>query len=290
MEAMSTYSSGVAVFYRSAENFSVEALQTYRANVVIFQLASGDRRGFIVGCYLAPDDASTIYDIVADIRKRPRGSELLVVGNFNNNMDAPEAWEWDKGIATALEEEVREDMIGNFLPRHKPWLKDGCTWAMHQGDRKVRSWTNYILGTDSCLFQNIAVRETRHNMDQYLVLGCLIRAAHATHSCYLGKSTRFPIIPLATLEKSDRMSAELQRAIPRPTWRERHRQYWISPETWSMIDTRIEARQWRDQQSSRSLVRAIKVELQGDRCRWVTKAGSAVEFLLASNLLLICKA
>ena len=49
-EAPSTYRCGVAVFYPAAEHFSVEALRFYGANVVNFQLASGGRWWFIVGC------------------------------------------------------------------------------------------------------------------------------------------------------------------------------------------------------------------------------------------------
>ena len=48
-EIPSVHSSGVAVFYRAAEHFSMEALHTYRANIVRFQLESGGRRWFIVG-------------------------------------------------------------------------------------------------------------------------------------------------------------------------------------------------------------------------------------------------
>ena len=49
IEAPSVHSGGVAVFYRAEEQLSVEALQTYGANVSRFQLASGDRHWFIVG-------------------------------------------------------------------------------------------------------------------------------------------------------------------------------------------------------------------------------------------------
>ena len=76
------------------------------------------------------------------------------------------------------------------------------------------SRTNYILSTDSRLFQNTAVRGARQNMDHYLVLGCLRGAAPAVHLHYLGKRTRFPIRPPATPDKADHMFAELQKATP----------------------------------------------------------------------------
>ena len=50
----------------------------------------------------------------------------------------------------------------------------------------VRSRTDYILGTDRCLFQNIAVRDPWHNTDHYMVLGCLPGAPLATTRRYQG--------------------------------------------------------------------------------------------------------
>ena len=70
-EASSANSDSVAIIYRSEEHFSVEVLHTYGENIISFQLASGDRWWYIVGWYLAPEDASTIEDIVTAISKRP---------------------------------------------------------------------------------------------------------------------------------------------------------------------------------------------------------------------------
>ena len=72
-------------------------------------------------------------------------------------------------------------MSGYFLSRNTPWLKDGCTWAMHRGVHEVHSQTYHILSTDSYLLQNVVVQGTRHNTDHYLVLGCLLGAAPAAH-------------------------------------------------------------------------------------------------------------
>ena len=103
---------------------------------------------------MAPEDASTIEDVIATISKRPHGATLLVVGNFNTDLAALEGRERDEGIAADLVEEGLEDMISHFLPRHKTWLKDACMWAVHRGGRMVRSRTDYILGTDSHMFHN----------------------------------------------------------------------------------------------------------------------------------------
>ena len=154
----------------------------------------------------------------------------------------------------------------------------------------MRSRTDYILGTDSRLFQNVAGWDARHNTDHYLVLGCLHRAAPAAHSRYIGRRARFPIRPPSTPDRVDCMFAEPRQSIPRPPWQERHHQAWISPETWSLIVTMIAVQKWKDQQIYRPLNRAIKAMLQEDRRRRTAEAGSAVESLLTFNPPLIREA
>ena len=126
-EALSAQSGGVAVLYRAAEKFYVEALHTYGANVVSFQMASGDRQWYIVGRYLDPEDASITEYVVLAIGKRPLGAALLVVGDFNTNLSKPEGRDKYEGIAAALTKEGLEDMSSHFLPRNSMWLKDGRT-------------------------------------------------------------------------------------------------------------------------------------------------------------------
>ena len=50
----SRHHSGVALFHRLEPHFAVEAVQTFGPNVIYFQMATGERRWYIVGCYLAP--------------------------------------------------------------------------------------------------------------------------------------------------------------------------------------------------------------------------------------------
>ena len=51
---------GVAGFYQASPWFTVEAIQTVGPNVVSFQMVTGEWRWYIIGCYLAPDNASVI--------------------------------------------------------------------------------------------------------------------------------------------------------------------------------------------------------------------------------------
>ena len=202
-------SGGIVVFYHATEHLSMEALQLYGANAVSFHLDLDGHRWFIVGCYLAPDENSTIEDVILAIGQRPRRGALLVAGNLNTNLAASEGRARDKVIAAAMATAGLDDVNGHFLPQRKPWLKDGKTWSMLRRGRELCSRTNYILGTDHLLLQNVTVRYARPNTDHYLVLGCLHIAAPDAHSLYLWKHTGFPSRPPKTPYGVDRLFYEL---------------------------------------------------------------------------------
>ena len=91
-----------AVFYRSAPHFVVEAVENFGPNVIGFQLATGARRWYIVGVYLAPEDTRPMERVSEAIRSKSRGAELLVAGDFNIDFAAPEGDRRAEDIATAL--------------------------------------------------------------------------------------------------------------------------------------------------------------------------------------------
>ena len=58
-------------------------------NAVGFQMATGARRWYIIGCYLSPDDTSTIESVVAALKEQPRGAALMVAGYLNTTLTEP---------------------------------------------------------------------------------------------------------------------------------------------------------------------------------------------------------
>ena len=108
---------GVAVFYRPSPYFAVEAVRQFGPNVVSFHLATGERRWYIIGCYLAPDETLTIESVVAVLKERPRGATLLVSGDLNTTLTEPGNNRRGTEIAAALKEKGLEDMAAHFLPR-----------------------------------------------------------------------------------------------------------------------------------------------------------------------------
>ena len=59
------HSGSITLFYCMVDHLSLEALQLHGMNVTSFHLALGGQQWYILRRYLAPDDASTIEDVVA---------------------------------------------------------------------------------------------------------------------------------------------------------------------------------------------------------------------------------
>ena len=107
---------------------------------------------------------------------------MLVVGDFNANLEQLEGDCREEEISTALTVAGVEDMLDHFLPRQIPCFRDSRTWIMVWLWREVWSRTDYILGADHSLFGNVAVQDPRHNSDHYLVLGNLRRDPLKEHT------------------------------------------------------------------------------------------------------------
>ena len=84
--------------------------------------------------------------------------------------------------------------------------------------------------------------------------------------------------------REDELFGALRRAVPKPHEREKHKNAWISYETWRLVDKRVSARRgmrvrariWR-------LGRAIRASLKEDRKQRVEAAGTYVETLLRGD-------
>ena len=209
---------------------------------MVFQVETGERRWHIVGAYVAPEDEVTMETVVAAIGRKPPGVELMVAGDFNVDIMAPEGNRRAENIATDLATVGVEDMAQHFMPQRRRWNRDRRTWDMRRKGQVVRSRTDYILGTDRRLFKNVAVRDPWHNSDHYMVLGCLPSAPLSETKRYLGGRKRWPVRPPTEPSRTDTLFAALRRAVPKPTPREARRNAWISAETWRLIDNKVSTR------------------------------------------------
>ena len=111
----------------------MDAIHLYGKSAVSFQLDSGGQRWYIVGCYLARNDASTIEDVVAAISQRLHGAALLLNGYLNTDLEAQEVRAREEKITSAMSMEGLKDISGHFLQRNKTWLRDGRMWSILRG-------------------------------------------------------------------------------------------------------------------------------------------------------------
>ena len=151
-EAPSACRGGVAIFYREVEHFAIKELRPNVPNVIVFQLVTGWRQRHVVGCYIAPIDASTTEDVAVAIKYQPYRDELLVARDLSTNMAEPGGTLQGEAIEDILTSVGLMDMVLHFLPRHKPWLQDKCTRRMQRDGQDIRSRTNSILEIDCRLF------------------------------------------------------------------------------------------------------------------------------------------
>ena len=180
--------------------------------------------------------------VIAAIGRKLPGAELMVAGDFNVDILAPEGRRAEN-IATDLATAGVEDMAQHFMLQRRRWCRDRRTWDMKRQGHVVRSRTDYILGTDRRLFKNVAVRDAWHNTDHYMVHGCLPGAPLEAKRRYQGGQKRWPVRPPAEPSRTETLFAVLRRAVPKPAPRVARRNAWISAEAWRLVDERVATRQ-----------------------------------------------
>ena len=96
-------------------------MREYGPNVISSEVVTGRSRWYIIGCYIAPDDAQTIERVVTALGDQPRGTALVVAGDFNTDLGEKLSDMRGTEIAAALTEVGVEDMTAHFLPRKRRW-------------------------------------------------------------------------------------------------------------------------------------------------------------------------
>ena len=117
-----------------------------------------------------------------------------------------------------------------------------------------------------------------------MVVGCLHSAPKWEHTRYIMGRRKMPLRPPTEPTREDGIFEALRRAVPKPHARDRHKNAWISEETWRLTDERAYAQRGTGvRMRIRRLGRAIRASLQGDRKRRVETAGQDVETLLGED-------
>ena len=81
-------------------------------------MVMGAWRWFVVGCYLAPDDVTSIEIVTRSTAQIPREAALLLVGYLNTNLVEMEGNKIYEAIAEDLSEAGLKVMSYHLLPLH----------------------------------------------------------------------------------------------------------------------------------------------------------------------------
>ena len=116
------------------------------------------------------------------------------------------------------------------------------------------------------------------------VVGCLRSSPARDHARYIKGRWKMPLRPLTEPTRDDGIFEALRRAVPKPHEREKHKNAWISEETWRIVNERVSARRGTGVRVQiQRLGRAIQASLKGDRKRRVEASGTDVEALLGGD-------
>ena len=140
-------------------------------NVLTFQLMSGTTKYYIMGCYIPPNDLTTLMHIEQAWLDCPRGCIPIVLGDLNINL-ATLRDEHNETVAKQVDAMNLVDMSSHFHQRRGKNSHGQWTWRMRRGRRWVSSKCDYILG-----------RAT--NLGQFMCISVRLPFCHDSNHCAL---------------------------------------------------------------------------------------------------------
>jgi hypothetical protein len=89
-KALNKHQGGTALLWQpDHEAFEVEAVKIVTPNLITFQLVMGDKRYYVMGIYISPNDMEGGDDLWAAWEAFPENCTPLVMGNLNISVEQP---------------------------------------------------------------------------------------------------------------------------------------------------------------------------------------------------------
>ena len=141
-------------------------------NVVICKIVSSTQKTPLLKAYLPP---STI-DHLPYLEKalnRVLGRDHIVMGDLNADIRCLQNPQ-NQQVADSLESFGLVRLLGHFIK----WLRFQHirTWWQVRQEKILRSRSDYILGSDRCMFDTVVIRDLRNfASDHFSLRACLLR-------------------------------------------------------------------------------------------------------------------
>jgi hypothetical protein len=155
--APSVWQGGISLFWMASDLYEVEEVDMQGSNVLSFLLVLGATRYYIAGCYIPPNNLTTLTHIKQAWMACPKGCLPIVLGDLNVNLAAPRD-KRDETIAKQVDTMNLVNMSSRFRQRWGNNSNGQWTWRMRRGRQWVSSQCDYILGMATNLrrFQRIS--------------------------------------------------------------------------------------------------------------------------------------
>ena len=197
-DAASAHQGGIALFWRPDKSYEVEDWRVRGPNVLSFVLVTGGQRFYAVGCYIPPNDLSTLPHVVQAWNECPAGHTPapVLLGDLNINLRAPRD-DRDEQIAEEVEDVMGlSDLSKHFLQRSRGLTRGRWTWRMRRGGRWITSQCDYFLArrADRRKFRGVRLRTPFHHDSDHRAIITGIRVGSATKmAAYRRRMARFPV-------------------------------------------------------------------------------------------------
>ncbi len=172
-DAVSVRQGGIALFWRSNKLYEIEEMRVRGSNVITFVVVLGGDRYYAVGCYIPPNNLTTLTHVEAAWNKCPKGHIPILLGDLNIKLASPRN-ERDELIAEQVGDIMGlVDVSRQFKQCRRARAQGRWTWRMRQGGRWVSSQCDYFLGreTDHRRFCSIGLRTpSHHNSDHHTIV------------------------------------------------------------------------------------------------------------------------
>ena len=144
----------ITIVCREEAGWKVEGATSFVPHVEFFTITAGQKRWYVVGKYVPPNDQLTVHQVEQALARFPEGVETLLVGDLNARLAQP----WDQceeDLATKIANCGIVAQILHFIPRWRYRGKVGWSWRMWRDRRHITGRGDYILGTDHRDFYNL---------------------------------------------------------------------------------------------------------------------------------------
>ncbi len=130
--APSAWQGGISFFWRASDLYEVKEVEMRGPNVLSFLLVSGATRYYIVGCYIPPNDLTTLTHIEQACMACPKDCLPIMLGDLNVNLAAP-CHERDEMIAKQVDTMNLVNMSSRFCQHWGNNSNGRWTWRMREG-------------------------------------------------------------------------------------------------------------------------------------------------------------